>query len=157
MKKLFWVFATMCIAGAAAPQSGVVINGVTWATRNVGEPGTFVAHPEDFGNYYKHREICPSGWRLPTQQEAQSLVSSPNRWTTVNGVAGMQYGGDGNTIFLPAAGRERVKKRKSDLYVGTHGFYWTSTKVGLSSAHDLLFYEGFSGHPAGGVIQRKKA
>ena len=32
---------------------GVVINGVTWATRNVDSHGTFVANPEDFGGYYQ--------------------------------------------------------------------------------------------------------
>ena len=32
---------------------GVVINGVKWATRNVGKPGTFVANPEDAGEFYQ--------------------------------------------------------------------------------------------------------
>ena len=32
---------------------GVVINGVKWATRNVGAPGTFVAKPEDAGMFYQ--------------------------------------------------------------------------------------------------------
>ncbi|MDR0231794.1 MAG: BACON domain-containing protein [Dysgonamonadaceae bacterium] len=31
----------------------VSINGVKWATRNVGEPGTFVENPEDYGEYYQ--------------------------------------------------------------------------------------------------------
>jgi len=36
------------------------INGVLWATRNVGEPGTFVATPEEAGMYYQwNRKI---GW-----------------------------------------------------------------------------------------------
>jgi len=28
---------------------GVVINGVKWATRNVGSTGTFVTNPQDYG------------------------------------------------------------------------------------------------------------
>jgi len=36
-----------------AQETGVVINGVKWATRNVDKPGTFVANPEDFGMLYQ--------------------------------------------------------------------------------------------------------
>ena len=32
---------------------GIVIKGVTWATRNVDEPGKFTAKPEDAGMYYQ--------------------------------------------------------------------------------------------------------
>lgn len=32
---------------------GVTINGVKWATRNVGAPGTFVDNPENAGMFYK--------------------------------------------------------------------------------------------------------
>ena len=40
--------------------AGVVINGVKWATRNVGEPGKFVANIEDAGMLYQwNRKI---GW-----------------------------------------------------------------------------------------------
>jgi len=34
-------------------ESGVVINGVKWATRNVDKPGTFAAKPEDAGMFYQ--------------------------------------------------------------------------------------------------------
>jgi len=50
------VAVAICLAGSAtmfAQETGVVINGVTWATRNVGTPKTFVANPEDFGMYYQ--------------------------------------------------------------------------------------------------------
>jgi len=40
--------------------SVVVINGVTWATRNVDRPGTFAAKPEDAGMFYQwNRRV---GW-----------------------------------------------------------------------------------------------
>ena len=32
---------------------GVVINGVKWATRNLDQPGTFAAKPEDSGMFYQ--------------------------------------------------------------------------------------------------------
>lgn len=41
-------------------KKGVVINGVTWATRNVDKPGTFAANPEEAGMFYQwNRKI---GW-----------------------------------------------------------------------------------------------
>ena len=51
---------TATTATAATTDPGVVINGVTWATRNVGMPGTFVASPEDPGMFYQwNRRV---GW-----------------------------------------------------------------------------------------------
>jgi uncharacterized protein (TIGR02145 family) len=43
------------------PQSKcVIINGVCWATRNVGAPGTFADNPEDYGIFYQwNRNV---GW-----------------------------------------------------------------------------------------------
>ena len=60
----------ICLAGSAtlfAQETGVVINGVTWATRNVGAPKTFVANIEDAGMFYQWnskigwtKELAPS-------------------------------------------------------------------------------------------------
>ena len=50
------VAIAICLAGSAtmfAQETGVVINGVTWATRNVGAPGTFSAAPESSGMFYQ--------------------------------------------------------------------------------------------------------
>ena len=53
----------ICLAGTAtmfAQETGVVINGVKWATRNVDKPGTFVTNPEDAGMFYQwNRRV---GW-----------------------------------------------------------------------------------------------
>jgi len=46
----------VCLAASAtmfAQETGVVINGITWATRNVGAPGAFVTNPEDAGMFYQ--------------------------------------------------------------------------------------------------------
>ena len=44
--------ATM-FAQSNTTDKGVVINGVTWATRNVDSPGTFAAKPESAGKFYQ--------------------------------------------------------------------------------------------------------
>ena len=80
---------------------GVVINGVRWATRNVGAPGTFASSPCDYGEYYQFNkgtsdfmsysdywnsdyansdtwlpdnDPSPAGWRVPTFDEIKKLL-----------------------------------------------------------------------------------
>jgi uncharacterized protein (TIGR02145 family) len=51
---------TVMEAGASTTDPGVVINGVTWATRNVDAPGAFAAYSEDAGMFYQwNRKL---GW-----------------------------------------------------------------------------------------------
>jgi len=91
---------------------GVVINGVRWATRNVGAQGTFASSPCDYGGYYSMNEaeyICPVGWRLPTLAEQKTLIDVNKvtfEWTYQNGVAGGKFTDKdtNNTLFLPATG-----------------------------------------------------
>ena len=87
-----------------AQETGVVINGVTWATRNVGAPKTFVTNIEDYGGYYQWNrkdtanfllnddyyasefasvttwlpanDPSPAGWRVPTSAELDSLLDA---------------------------------------------------------------------------------
>ena len=40
--------------------NGIIINGIKWATRNVGKPGTFAAKPEDAGMFYQWNS--KTGW-----------------------------------------------------------------------------------------------
>ena len=57
MKRIFTT--TIALMGLCATtafaqeETGVEINGVTWATRNVDAPGTFAAKPEDMGMFYQ--------------------------------------------------------------------------------------------------------
>ena len=81
--------------------SGVIINGVKWATRNVAAPGTFAVNPEDAGMFYqwdfkmafpatgtvslwpqsystrntweKFNDPSPDGWHIPTLEECIKL------------------------------------------------------------------------------------
>jgi uncharacterized protein (TIGR02145 family) len=90
--------------GPCAQMGGVMINGVCWATRNVGAPGKFVDNPEDAGMFYqwnrktawaatgtvtgwdssastggswkKDNDPSPAGWRVPTFEEIQKLFDS---------------------------------------------------------------------------------
>ena len=140
------------------PNEGIVIDGVRWATRNVAAFGAFVANPEDLGMFYQwsrpqawpssgtvtdwvhtappaavtvwEREYdpCPTGWRLPTQEELRSLANADNRWTTINGVNGRLFGTAPNQIFLPAVGlrqnSETAGLERGELqYQGRNGNY----------------------------------
>ncbi|MCL2650498.1 MAG: Ig-like domain-containing protein [Candidatus Azobacteroides sp.] len=97
---------------------GVVINGVRWATRNVGAPGTFVQNPEDYGEYYQFNkgttdflliwyyahsvysysslwlpanDPSPANWRIPTLAEIQKLFDPDYvtcEWINNDGITG---------------------------------------------------------------------
>ncbi|MDR0331847.1 MAG: hypothetical protein LBI15_00100 [Dysgonamonadaceae bacterium] len=129
-------------------REGVMINGVRWANRNVGVFGTFVATPESAGMFYQwnRREIiagnrsdtgrswvrendpCPQGWRIPTNEELQSLVNAGSIWTTRNGVSGRLFGTEPNQIFFPA-----INSR------GDGGAAWSNTRSGRGNAYYLHF------------------
>ena len=144
----------------------VLINGVRWATRNVGEPGTFVANPEDYGKYYQWNKSTtdwtagwdgngasswlpandpsPVGYRVPTLEEIQSLTNTTYvsyEWTTRNGVSGGKFTDrtSGNSIFLPAAGFSYWWEREN---IGSYGGYWSSTPYGSYGADLLGFNSG---------------
>jgi TPR repeat protein len=106
----------------------VTINGVKWATRNVGDKGAFVLLPQDKGKVYNFSDAqaaCPEGWRLPAYDELKSLNKTTRQWTKINGVSGMQFGSGSNTIFLPVGDGCTIPRRiailQGDLEVGT---YW---------------------------------
>ena len=139
MKKVFFPFVLLFTAGiiftaygnSRTTDAGVEINGVIWATRNLDAPGTFAQNPHDAGMFFEWTSDnpCPRGWRVPTQQELQSLVNSGSTWTTRNGVNGRVFGtATRNQIFLPAAGWRRAGGRLTN--VDTDGIYWSSAQNG---------------------------
>jgi len=115
-----------------------MINGVKWATRNVGDSGTFVSSPQDYGNHYTWEEaqnVCPVCWRLPTSEELQKLDSAGSEWTSVGGINGLLFGNGNNTIFLPASGY--FHKGKELFYQGRTAYCWSSTPAPHGSAYFL--------------------
>lgn len=66
-------------------------------------------------------------WRMPTEDEAQELIEKC-KWsvTCYNGVTGfLVTGTNGNSIFLPCAGR--LKNGKYNEQPGVYAGYWTSS------------------------------
>jgi len=72
------------------PEVGVLINGVTWATRNINAPGYFTAKPEDPGMFYQwNRKV---GWSTtgnsptssPAGQTWNSTGDTGSSWTAEN-------------------------------------------------------------------------
>ena len=65
-------------------------------------------------------------WRMPTDDELTELREQCKwRWTTHNGVQGYKVvGPNGNSIFLPAAGR---MDEGTLYYAGSYGYYWSSS------------------------------
>ena len=97
------------------------------------------------------------GWRIPTYKEWQELKTQCT-WVgaTVNGVKGKKViGPNGNSIFLPAAGRRLDK----GLYlVGEYfwtGCYWSSTLHVLGPDHAEAIEFSISGQPSFDYVSRE--
>jgi uncharacterized protein (TIGR02145 family) len=114
---------------------------------------------------------CPAGFRVPTQAQWGGLfrdgitagapgTATRNTWTwTGNGFT------VGSNLYLPAAGIRYAANGSQD-YVGTYGFYWSSTAVttGANSANAYVLYfntgtyvgpgDGGNGFRAGGYSVR---
>jgi uncharacterized protein (TIGR02145 family) len=73
--------------------------------------------------------ICPQGYRLPTEAEWQAEIAT---WSSPD-----TTGAIGSVLKLPVAGH-RSYVDGSLNNVGTHGFYWSSTVVG-PNARRLAF------------------
>jgi len=128
-------------AQTATTDPGVIINDIKWATRNLNTSGTFTANPEDAGGLYlRGSRACPSGWRVPTREELESLMRAGSTWVTRNGVNGRLFGTAPDTLFLPVAGY--IDNYES--LTSTWTIYWSSTEVeniygGYSRAYSLDF------------------
>ena len=142
------------VVPASTTDAGVVINGVRWATRNVGGPGTFAAYPESPGMlfqwnrrvgcpatgeavdfdptgststvWYAENDPCPTGWRVPTLAEFESLILT-SIWTTQNGVYGRLFGTAPYQIFLPRTNIRVMPVGRISSSMGGAYLYWTGT------------------------------
>jgi uncharacterized protein (TIGR02145 family) len=90
-------------------------------------------------NWASENDPCPSGWRVPTKEELESLASVVSGWGDLNGVAGRFFGYGENVLFLPAAGCRYFNYANLED-VGTGGWYWSSNaRQNYSDAYFLLF------------------
>lgn len=99
--------------------------------------------PEDYGGYYAF-DSAPTGttgWYIPSGDELDGLDDNPYTWSTQNGVNGCLFTvGQGNTLFLPAAGFfDNVYDPDKLSDGGAGGFYWSSTSYNKDLASILHF------------------
>lgn len=83
--------------------------------------------------------LCGGDWHMPTQTQMQELIDECTwTWGTVNGINGYTVSGNGNSIFLPAAG---YRYNTSSSGVGSYGYYCSSSLYSGndSSTHYLYF------------------
>lgn len=65
------------------------------------------------------------GWRMPTMEELEELLTCSWSWEMYNGVQGARITGpNGNSIFMPAAS---FKDNSGSPTEGTYGSYWGRT------------------------------
>ena len=76
-------------------------------------------------------------WKMPAKEQYKELIDNcTSEWTQQNGIYGRKFiGPNGATIFLPAAGGV-------SSYVGSRGYYRSSTPYGENYAYELYFNSG---------------
>jgi uncharacterized protein (TIGR02145 family) len=121
---------------------GVEINGVVWATGNVGAGG-FVSAVAD-GYYYtweSAQTACPDGWRLPTKPELEDLMSHRGVVTSI----AMNFGRGDNMLSLPYSGLQGANGRNAER--GQIGRYWSCWYRGVKTNDDgIMTYKGGYGY-----------
>jgi len=95
-------------------------------------------------SWEKANNPCPTGWRVPTLEEQQSLLAAGSEWATLNGFKGRYFGSGEHTVFFPAAGG-RFNDDGTLLYVDTIGFYCSSSP----DNSDCTFALGFGNEEEG--------
>ena len=107
--------------------------------------GIYANIGDDIGGteYDVARERWGDKWIMPNKRMMRELFENcSTKWTTLNGVYGMEFTGpNGNTLFLPAAG---YRKDDQQLQGGVWGDYWASTasEANTYSAYELYFKDG---------------
>jgi hypothetical protein len=96
------------------------------------------SNESDFGEYFNYPVINQkdwSGWRLPTKDEYEELLRDCSwSWTRVNDSMGyLVVGKNGNSIFIPAAGNNRI-------HANEKGWYWTSTPFNETQNKQSVLY-----------------
>lgn len=90
--------------------------------------------------YDAARKLWGGSWRMPTQSEIRALrTGTTKEWVEQYGVNGylLTSKTTGGQIFLPAAG---YKEDKKTIYVGDHGYYWSSSMFDLMEGESYHLY-----------------
>ncbi|NCC88257.1 MAG: hypothetical protein EOM05_10425 [Clostridia bacterium] len=115
-----------------------------WST--TGTTGKYCTPPSGNGLFYdfyaasSSNNICPTGWRTPTQSDFNTLVAfipdassimDDNTWAGTNscGWTGVQGG---------------YRAANGTFYDAQHGFWWTSTNYDSTMSIDFRLYDYFS-------------
>lgn len=89
-------------------KTGILIEGLLWAPVNKG-----ATKRNKYGEQYNYddaKKTCPSGWRLPTKSELNSLIKSSSKFINYNGMNGYKFSGsisqqeNSSAVFFPATG-----------------------------------------------------
>ena len=99
--------------------------------------GTLWKDQNEAGGFYSYDQaVAKFGSSLPTKEQLEELKNSC-RWTW-NGNGYKVIGPSGESIVLPAAGYRDWEGN----YVGSYGYYWSSTPYGSEYAWYLGFSSG---------------
>ena len=121
---------------------GVEINGITWATVNVG-----ATYPWEYGSYYAWEDRdndVPEGWHVPSWPDDFDSIKGVDAtipyWIHVKGVYGIVYvdqDDPSSFVFFPATGEFNGNLA---IGVGEYGNYWSSFSNDDGYARELYFY-----------------
>lgn len=132
-------------------KSSITIDGLTWATCNVG--ATNRSNRGKLFTYDMALQSCPEGWRLPTRDEIETIMSLFTHFGEYVDyhIWGLFFTGsspEGDSVFLPCAGYNYGAGHKG---LHEYGCYWLSTGdyFVFCSGHSLGV--GGTADPLGGM------
>ena len=139
-----------CNIGASSPEEygnyyawGEIDTKSTYTSSNSSTEGVIMNDISGNVQYDAARANWGGNWRIPTKAEFEELKNKCSwTWTTQNGVKGYKVTGtNGNSIFLPAAGRINVSTPNG---TGSFGYYSSSTPY-VNSYADYAYHLYFDG------------
>ena len=117
------------VGGGSSSNSGAYVD--------LGLPsGTLWKRQNESGYYTYEKALNRFGSKLPERHHFVELINECT-WIWMEDYGYKVVGPNGNSITLPAAG---FRNCNGDVnYVGTSGYYWSSTPYDSGNAWDLLF------------------